>query len=683
MRLLSQPVSSPTSIFYDVEDGVGCFMVRLNPSKSFLEFKVKIRIEGFSAVWDLDFLRVCALLHDIGKVECWAREKPWSEHIYYTYKFVRDLLGEECAETSMRHHTGFSYSEEVFPRSEVERIVWFADNLASGADRREEPVGGSPKPGFPLVLSHVLSKGDAARKEFDQPSLAYISAMLKEILKEPCSEFSSNSTLAYNRIFHVLGESDLLFVPADTRYPVNDVSLWDHMKLTAAISTCIFLDGGFKDSKLEDYRFAFVSGDADRISSFINVSVRIRDLHARSELINEATRKAYDAVSEVLGPECVLYSGGGSFLVISPTSKASVVESSAKRAFEKSTDGLVTMTTSIVEADGREVRSHFGDIWHRAQETMRIRKSERGMPDLAPVDEGMDFCDVCHSKPAVFADESKILRVDASARPERLCRDCWKLRQSGSELHIKLDELGEKTGFVGLLKADGDDVGKLLSGEKFPKLNKANTPSRLSTLSRLINKVCREELEEAVRKFGGECVYSGGDDLMALLPGETALLAARTVCQRFRRAMNFECTMSVGLAIFRKELPLYMSLEVASSLLSRAKDAGKDRIAFMFLGSSGVTSTDVSRIKPLIWDDLDALMSIVGFMRRSDISVNHYRRAAMLLTKSPERAEAYIKYLMGREIISWDEGEKLLEYIRSGLLRQAFTVYNLLERRKK
>ena len=61
---------------------------------------------GFSAVGDLDFLRVCALLHDIGKVECWAKGMPWSEHTYYTYKFVKDLLGEECAESSMRHHTG-------------------------------------------------------------------------------------------------------------------------------------------------------------------------------------------------------------------------------------------------------------------------------------------------------------------------------------------------------------------------------------------------------------------------------------------------------------------------------------------------------------------------------------------------------------------------------------------------
>jgi len=630
----------------------------------------------------LDFLRVCALLHDVGKVECWANRKPWSEHIYYTYRFLKGLLGVEYAEAAMRHHTGPSYSREVFPRSMVEKTIWLADNLASGADRREEPSGMSPRPVFPLVLSHVLSDGRVARKEMGRPELAYVSVELREALKEPCSEFSSD-TSAYDRIYRVLSGSKLRFVPADTRRPVNDVSLWDHMKLTAAISTCIFLDGGFKSSEPEDYRFAFVGGDADRVSGFINVSVRIRDLHARSELIKEATMKAADAVSELLGPECVLYSGGGGFLAISPVSRASKVERAAKRAFEKATDGLVTMTTSSVEADGGEVRSGFGDVWRRAQRAMGIQKSLRKPPELTPVEEGVDFCDVCNSKPATREDRSKILRVDASARPERLCEDCWNLRRSGSDVSIRLDSLGEKTGFVGLLKADGDDVGSLLSGEKLRELRKANTPSRLSTLSRLMNDTFQEELEKVVSGFGGRCIYSGGDDLLALLPGENAFRAAKAVYERFTEAMNFKCTMSAGLAVFRKELPLYVGLEAASALISKAKEDGKDRIAYIFVGSAGVTSSDLSEVKPIGWGDLDVLLDIVGFMRGSGVSADHYRKAALLSKDGREEAEVYIKYLMGRDIIGWRAGERMLGYLESGLLKQAFTIYSLLERERK
>ena len=49
----------------------------------------------------------------------------------------------------------------------------------------------------------------------------------------------------------MLSGSSLKFVPADTRSPVNDVSLWDHLKLTAAFSTCIYLDGDLEASSLK------------------------------------------------------------------------------------------------------------------------------------------------------------------------------------------------------------------------------------------------------------------------------------------------------------------------------------------------------------------------------------------------------------------------------------------------
>ncbi|MCX8175941.1 MAG: HD domain-containing protein, partial [Candidatus Bathyarchaeota archaeon] len=91
---------------------------------------------------ELDVVRVCALLHDVGKLECWANRKPWSEHVYYTFKFVKACLGEDVAVHAMRHHTGSSYAEDYRPKTEIERIVCLADNLASGADRREEPTGG-------------------------------------------------------------------------------------------------------------------------------------------------------------------------------------------------------------------------------------------------------------------------------------------------------------------------------------------------------------------------------------------------------------------------------------------------------------------------------------------------------------------------------------------------------------
>ena len=68
-------------------------------------------------------------------------------------------------------------------------------------------------------------------------------------------------------------------------------------------------------------------------------------------------------------------------------------------------------------------------------------------------------------------------------------------------------------------------------------------------------------------------------------------------------------------------------------------------------------------------------------MRGSGVSARHYRHVVMLSKDDPVRAEVYIKYLMGRRIIDWKDGEELLGYLKRGLLRQAFTVYNFLERK--
>jgi len=190
-------------------------------------------------VKELNVLRTCAILHDVGKLECWANRKPWSEHAYYTYKFAKACLGEKLATHAMRHHTGPSYSDDYRPQTDVEKAVCLADNLSSGADRREEPSRGPPTPSPPIKLTHILSKSKV-RKSLEARDLAYISNGLSSKMGDLVREFIQQPKTTYLKIFGILNESDLRFVPADTREPINDVSLWDHLKLTAAFATCIW-----------------------------------------------------------------------------------------------------------------------------------------------------------------------------------------------------------------------------------------------------------------------------------------------------------------------------------------------------------------------------------------------------------------------------------------------------------
>ena len=622
---------------------------------------------------ELNVLRTCAILHDIGKPECWANRKPWSSHAYYTYKFVRSCLGEELATHAMRHHTGSSYSDEYRPQTDVEKVVCLADNLSSGADRREEPSRGPPLPSPPMKLTHILSKGKV-RKGLEARDLAYISKGLSSKFGDLKGEFVRQPKATYLRIFETLNESDLRFVPADTREPINDVSLWDHLKLTAAFATCIYMDGGWKSNDLRDYDFALLCGDADRISSFVNASRRLPDLNARSERIKKATEASAGALTDLLGPECLIYAAGGSFLAVSPKGKAEEVLLEAKEAFEESTQKQVTVTVNYILRNGKEVQKNFGHVWKRAQIEMRIEKSQRGVPFPDLIEEDSEVCDVCRFRPWAHEDLLKVLRIDAAPRPERLCEVCWELRREGKG--VELDKVRGKSKFVAVLRADGDDVGKSLSGVGFKELGKSNTPSRLSTLSDLIHRVCEDKLQKSVANFHGHCLFAGGDDVLAFVPGENALEASRSMASQFEEEMAKGCTMSIGVALFHHTLPVYSGLEASRYLLRRAKEGGKNRIAFAIIGGAGVTLNELEKVNPRTWDQLDEILRIARFMRKSGAASSQIRKIAGISKKEPEKAEVFVKYLMGRRVIDWREGEKFLSYLKTGLLYDAFLVYN-------
>jgi CRISPR/Cas system-associated protein Cas10 (large subunit of type III CRISPR-Cas system) len=629
---------------------------------------------------NFEILRICALLHDIGKPECWANKKPWSEHIHWTYNIVKESLGENLASIARHHHAGPYYPREYYPANELEKIIFIADNLASGADRREEPRRFTPYPKPPVHLTHVLSGGSVVRKSFDERQLAYVSKVLAQKIGEIGKAFGSCTKEAYLRIFSVLENSKLRNIPADTREPINDVSLWNHLKLTVAFATCIWLDGGYKGDELSRYDFALLCGDADKISAYIGVSKRLQDLNARSESIKEATRAAANVIVDILGPECLIYAAGGGFLAVSSKDMAKDVVSKAKKAFEEVTNGQVTITVNYVCANGNEIQRNFGRVWRCAQREMRIKKSGRRVLLPEPIEEGIEVCDVCGLRPWVHEDSLKIMRIDAAPRPERLCDVCWDFRKKGKG--VPLDELCGRSNFVALLKADGDDMGKVLGGDVLKKLDKANTPSRLSGLSELIHAVCEKELRGIVAKYGGQCLFAGGDDILAFVPGDKGLEAARSIAYRFRGEMNEKCTMSVGVAIFHHDLPVYVGLEVAGYLLKRAKESGKNRVAFAIVGGAGVTFDELEeRVIPRKWYEVDEILRIIDFMRSSGVASSKIRQIARISKdfKQLDKAEIFIKHLMGKGVIDWREGEKFLSYLKTGLLYDAFLMFNLFK----
>jgi CRISPR/Cas system-associated protein Cas10 (large subunit of type III CRISPR-Cas system) len=630
---------------------------------------------------DLDFVRTCAILHDIGKPRCWAKEKRWIDHIDYTYDVLKESLGEEFADAAMHHHSGQSYSNEVRPRTDVEKVICLADNLSSGADRREEPVHGTPLPKPPLFLTHVLSRGNVNRTEVDSPTLEYTTLEIIDKLKELKTVFGGNRREGYVKLFELLESSRLQDIPADTRSPINDVSLWDHLKLTAAFATCIWLSSGYKGDALNKYEFALISGDADKISRFVNLSSRLPDLNARSERIRMATDACRACINELLGPECVIFAGGGGLLAISPVNIADNVSEAVKESFEKATQGLATMTVGYLRSFGDKMQRAFSSIWKEAQWQMRLRKSERLPTAVEALSDDVNACDVCHVRAMAHEDSGKMLPYDASPRPERLCEFCWLLRKEGHG--VSLDHIKGRSSLAAIIRADGDDIGRILGGERLEDFEKAATPSRLSAISRHVHGVCERTLEKVVRDAHGKCLIAGGDDVLAIVPGEDSLNTALNIAVKFKHEMADESTMSGGVAIFRYDLPVYAGLEAAEALLHLAKETeAKDSVAFAIIGGVGLTVDEMERIKrgPWRWSELELILRLSKKMSESGVASSQIRKIASAAQKDPEFADILIRSLMGRgekgKGVSWSEGESFRAYLKSGILLDAFAVYN-------
>ena len=185
-----------------------------------------------------------------------------------------------------------------------------ADHIASAMQRLNIPVDyrmdrggcsnhicfkGLNKP----VFKHTLSSVEENFKEIKEfiATYGYEKALNKfgfdpGTVKEFFDENDWKST--YFSIWRFLPEKYLLgyFLPADTRIP--DHSIWDHLDVTAAISSCLG-DLGLFALKMP------------AVQEFISQSRKLSDLWASSYIFSQLIFEGIKVIIEEIGPDAVIY----------------------------------------------------------------------------------------------------------------------------------------------------------------------------------------------------------------------------------------------------------------------------------------------------------------------------------------------------------------------------------------
>ena len=321
--------------------------------------------------------QIGALLHDVGKIVRRAGVSSKRHSIagvdYLEKEELLDVEKYKEIYDMIKYHHNEEINEKMKENEKLDDdslayIVYEADNIASGVDRvnYDDKISGEGKKikitgieGLPLNLIFNrlnVQKNDVEknfkfltynRHSFNMPKKENIDEkklekeeyldVLKQ-LKKDLEELKQKNILTPEKLNSILEESCIYF-PSSSYVDYPDVPYYDHVKLTAAVASCMYFydkekesdsinykDKYFKKSQKkerEEPKFLFVSGEFTGIQNFIYTitsKMAMKSLRGRSFYLELLIEHIIDEILEALELSRVnlVYSAGSQFYMLLP-----------------------------------------------------------------------------------------------------------------------------------------------------------------------------------------------------------------------------------------------------------------------------------------------------------------------------------------------------------------------------
>ena len=332
-----------------------------------------------------------AILHDIGKVL--YRAADGRNHSRSGYDFLKEEVGitdPEILDQVLYHHAALLKGSDLADDSPA-YITYMADNIAAAADRRTKDTNdsGFDKSAALESIFNILN-GNHGKMHYTQGTLEddgsiripvsetvqyneSFYAGIRQHLKEVLTALTDENNIQESYINSLLSamEADLSYIPSSTdKGQLGDVSLYDHVKITASLACCIY--AWTKEQGISNYKgllfdkaadfydkkvFLLYSMDMSGIQDFIyhqfGTEDVLKNLRARSFYLEILLENLIDEILERLhlSRANLIYSGGGHAWVILPNTQEVVSE---LRRFETETNSwlLDTFGTELYMASG-------------------------------------------------------------------------------------------------------------------------------------------------------------------------------------------------------------------------------------------------------------------------------------------------------------------------------------------
>lgn len=450
-------------------------------------------------------ISLAGLMHDLGKFVQDGMELPPDfrgriapeedelRHLLYTEAFIKsmeDILPAELnsagwgeGENFLELASGYHYAA-----GPLQRIVTEADRISCGLDRAEFEQGKSVRLGeyrrsrLLTLFEQLDLEGSEPKQSLEEFSWCY---PLKPL--STCSIFpekrigvhsDEQAAIEYKQLYEKFIENlrqladldsvelwiqhfDSLLQTCTAMVPairagnaVMDVSLYDHLRTTAAIAAALYLyhreEGTLVEEQVADdepQKFQLISGDFYGIQDFIfradgeSAAYRSKLLRGRSFSVSLFTELAADMLCREMGLSglSVVLNAAGKFTIIAPNTAA------ADRAVQKVrrhinawlhaiTYGQSSIGITVTMASPAQFQAAaFAELWTRHKQDMGRTKSDKfDLQRFGGVVEGYldsfdntlepSLCPMCGVRPAQLEAKADSYLGDEGAACE-VCRD--------------------------------------------------------------------------------------------------------------------------------------------------------------------------------------------------------------------------------------------------------------------
>lgn len=448
---------------------------------------------------DYQLIAKAAMLHDIGKVCIRSSVGERKSHSVAGSEYIRQFWTKRTPEEEqqilncIRYHHAKELSGAKLDEGDLAYIVYEADNIAAGADRRqldekEKKLKFDSHASLANGFNVFSGKGDGTATYFRlkgldtkeapnypraQSDRAATEGEYSALLNVLTANFKRKSPadMTGNELLRIL-EDTLLYVPSSTNTAEHcDISLYDHVKITAAAASAMarYFDAeGITNLKKvcmtenQEWRkkdmFLLVSADFSGIQDFIyrvETKGALRMLRGRSFYLDIVLENAADEILEKLGltRANLIYCGGGHFYLLADnTEETRSLLSGAVRAIDRKLAELFSASLYVAMAWVPVAASELlggegngsGDPFRRVGEALSSAKQKRYDADmlrelfdersaLNATETGTRECTLCHrSVPETQLEE--YLAPDTGKGPIAVCGTCNSLYALGKEI---------------------------------------------------------------------------------------------------------------------------------------------------------------------------------------------------------------------------------------------------------